>query len=42
MERTKVTANVVDIESDAQTVLHAADVLDVGCGRYEVCLPHTK
>jgi len=36
LERPKVTANVVDIESDGQTVLHAADVSELGEGMVEV------
>ena len=36
LERPKITANVVDIESDGQTVLHAADVSELGEGMVEV------
>lgn len=35
-ERAKVTASVVDIESDAHTVLIPATVSDRGSGNYEV------
>ena len=38
MDRAKVTANVVDIDSDVQTVLHAADVSELGDGTVEVML----
>ena len=41
LERPKVTANVVDIESDGQTVLHAADVSELGEGMVEVTLQST-
>jgi len=37
-----VTANVVDIEADAQTVLHAAAVQDIGGGMYQVWLAFTN
>ena len=36
LDRAKVTANVVDIESDTQTVLHAASVSELGDGNVEV------
>lgn len=42
LDRTKVTANVVDIEADAQTVLHAAAVQDIGGGMYQVWLAFTN
>jgi hypothetical protein len=35
-ERARVTASVVDIESDAHTVLFPATVSDRGSGNYEV------
>jgi len=41
LERPKVTANVVDIESVGQTVLHAADVSELGEGTVEVIAQST-
>lgn len=41
LERAKVSANVVDIESEAQSILFPASVTDLGGGDYEVRLQHT-
>ena len=34
-----MTANVMDIEGKAHTILYAAEVVDGGSGKYEVCRP---
>ena len=36
LERAKLAANVVDIDSEAQSILFPASVADLGSGKYEV------